>query len=158
MLAINHGTGVPADSRREVLMGYQYALHQHKKKLWEEKSDLRKCQENNSAWSRPYWDEHSGMSDSGEERHREPKHSRRKTAQPRKEDRARSISTPLSKDEWKDMFLAFSFWVFDHNTRNLTLCWALQEFYMYCTRLMVKKCGNGDYCRKAWNHPKERKF
>jgi hypothetical protein len=39
------------------------------------------------------------MSDSGEERHREPKHSRRKTAQPRKEDRARSISTPLSKDE-----------------------------------------------------------
>jgi hypothetical protein len=27
MLAINHGTEVPADSRREVLMGYQYALH-----------------------------------------------------------------------------------------------------------------------------------
>jgi hypothetical protein len=27
MSAINHGTGVPADSRREVLMGYQYALH-----------------------------------------------------------------------------------------------------------------------------------
>jgi hypothetical protein len=33
MSAINHGTGVPTDSRREVLMGYQYALHQHKKKL-----------------------------------------------------------------------------------------------------------------------------
>jgi hypothetical protein len=27
MSAINHGTEVPADSRREVLMGYQYALH-----------------------------------------------------------------------------------------------------------------------------------
>jgi hypothetical protein len=27
MLAINHGTNVPADSRREVLMGYQYVLH-----------------------------------------------------------------------------------------------------------------------------------
>jgi hypothetical protein len=27
MSAINHGTKVPADSRREVLMGYQYALH-----------------------------------------------------------------------------------------------------------------------------------
>jgi hypothetical protein len=27
MSAINHGTGIPADSRREVLMGYQYALH-----------------------------------------------------------------------------------------------------------------------------------
>jgi hypothetical protein len=33
MIAINHGTDVPADSRREVLMGYQYALHQCKKKL-----------------------------------------------------------------------------------------------------------------------------
>jgi hypothetical protein len=33
MSAINHGTEVPANSRREVLMGYQYALHQHKKKL-----------------------------------------------------------------------------------------------------------------------------
>jgi hypothetical protein len=28
MTAINHGTDVPADSRREVLMGYQYVLHQ----------------------------------------------------------------------------------------------------------------------------------
>jgi hypothetical protein len=37
MSAINHGTEVPANSRREVLMGYQYALHQHKKKLREEK-------------------------------------------------------------------------------------------------------------------------
>jgi hypothetical protein len=27
MSAINHGTDVPANSRREVLMGYQYALH-----------------------------------------------------------------------------------------------------------------------------------
>jgi hypothetical protein len=27
MLVINHGMKVPADSRREVLMGYQYALH-----------------------------------------------------------------------------------------------------------------------------------
>jgi hypothetical protein len=26
MTAINHGTDIPADSRREVLMGYQYAL------------------------------------------------------------------------------------------------------------------------------------
>jgi hypothetical protein len=28
MSAINHGTEVPANSRRKVLMGYQYALHQ----------------------------------------------------------------------------------------------------------------------------------
>jgi hypothetical protein len=33
MSAINHGTELPTNSRREVLMGYQYALHQHKKKL-----------------------------------------------------------------------------------------------------------------------------
>jgi hypothetical protein len=39
MSAINHGTEVPANSRREVLMGY---LHQHKKKLLSEKSELRK--------------------------------------------------------------------------------------------------------------------
>jgi hypothetical protein len=31
MSAINHRTDVPADSRREVLMGYQYVLHQHKR-------------------------------------------------------------------------------------------------------------------------------
>jgi hypothetical protein len=33
MSAINHGTEVPINSRREVLMGYQYALHQHKKEV-----------------------------------------------------------------------------------------------------------------------------
>jgi hypothetical protein len=38
MSAINHGTEVPANSRREVLMGYQYALHQHRKKLRKEKT------------------------------------------------------------------------------------------------------------------------
>jgi hypothetical protein len=48
MSAINHGTEVPANSRRRVLMGYQYALHQHKKKLREEKDEFRRSQENNS--------------------------------------------------------------------------------------------------------------
>jgi hypothetical protein len=37
MSAINHGTEVPADSRREVLMGYQYMLYEHRKKLREER-------------------------------------------------------------------------------------------------------------------------
>jgi hypothetical protein len=37
MSAVNHGTEVPKGSRREVLMGYQYALHQHRKKLREER-------------------------------------------------------------------------------------------------------------------------
>jgi hypothetical protein len=39
------------------------------------------------------------MSYSSEQRYRKPKHSRRKTAQPRKEDHARSISTPLLDEE-----------------------------------------------------------
>jgi hypothetical protein len=82
MSAINHGMEVPTNSRREVLMGYQYALHQHKKKLREEKSELRRRQENNSASRRSYWDEYSEMSDSSEERHREQKHSRRRTTRP----------------------------------------------------------------------------
>jgi dynactin complex subunit len=57
MSAINHGTEVPTNSRREVLMGYQYALHQHKKKLREEKYEFRRSQENNSVSSGVYWDE-----------------------------------------------------------------------------------------------------
>jgi hypothetical protein len=61
-------------------MGYQYALHQHKKKLLAEKSELRKSQESYSASSRSYWSEYGETSDSSKERHREPKHSRRKTA------------------------------------------------------------------------------
>jgi hypothetical protein len=37
MTAVNRGTDVPADSRREVLMGYQYALNQRRKKVREER-------------------------------------------------------------------------------------------------------------------------
>jgi hypothetical protein len=85
MSPINHDTDVPANSRREFLMGYQYALHQHKKKLRAEKSKLRKSQESNSASSRSYWNEYSETSDSSKERHREPKHSRRKTTRGREE-------------------------------------------------------------------------
>jgi dynactin complex subunit len=55
MSAINHGIEVPANSRRKVLMGYQYALHQHKKKLREEKYNIRRSQENNSVSSGAYW-------------------------------------------------------------------------------------------------------
>jgi hypothetical protein len=40
--AINHGTEVPEGSRREVLMGYQYALYQHRKKLREERDTVFK--------------------------------------------------------------------------------------------------------------------
>jgi hypothetical protein len=42
MSAVNHGTEIPEGSRREVLMGYHYALHQHKKKLREERDIFTK--------------------------------------------------------------------------------------------------------------------
>jgi hypothetical protein len=80
MSAINHGTEVPANSRREVLMGYQYALHKHKKKLREEKDEFRRSQENNSIPSGEYWDEYSEASESSRDRHADPKHNRRTTA------------------------------------------------------------------------------
>jgi hypothetical protein len=54
MSAINHGTEVPADSRREALMGYQYALHQRRKKLREEKDMFMRSQDNNNVSSGGY--------------------------------------------------------------------------------------------------------
>jgi hypothetical protein len=100
MSAINHGTEVSANSRREVLMGYQYALHQHKKKLREEKDEFRRSKENNSMSSGAYWDEYSDASESSRERHRYSKHSRRTTTWAREESRIKSISEhPLDDEE-----------------------------------------------------------
>jgi hypothetical protein len=50
--AVNHGATIPADSRREVLMGYQYALHQQKKQFLRERSEIRRRHESASATSR----------------------------------------------------------------------------------------------------------
>jgi hypothetical protein len=99
MSAINHGTEVPADSRRKVLMGYQYALHQRRKKLREEKDKFRRSQENNSISSGAYWDEYSDASESSIERHRDPKHSMRTTIWAREESHIKSISAHPSDDE-----------------------------------------------------------
>jgi hypothetical protein len=99
MSAINHGTEVPADSRREVLMGYQYARHQHRKKLREEKDEFRRSQENNSVSSGAYWDEYSDASESSRERHRDPMHSRRTTAWAREESHVKRKSAHPSDNE-----------------------------------------------------------
>jgi hypothetical protein len=100
MTAINHGTDVPADSRREVLMGYQYALHQRGRKLREKKDMLMRSQDNNSASSGEYWDEYSDASESSIERCRNPKHSRRTTARTREESHTKSESAhPSDKEE-----------------------------------------------------------
>jgi hypothetical protein len=95
MTAINHGTDVHADSRREVLMGYQYALHQRRRKLREEKAMLMRSQDNNTASSEEYWDEYSDASESSIERH-----SRRMTARTREESHMKSESAhPLDEEE-----------------------------------------------------------
>jgi hypothetical protein len=80
-------------------MGYQYALHQHKKKLREENDNIRRSQENNSVSSGAYWDEYIEASKSSRERHKDPKHNRRTTAWAREENRARSISACRSDNE-----------------------------------------------------------
>jgi hypothetical protein len=54
MTAVNHGTDVPEDSRREVLMGYQYSLHQRKKKLRQERDMILRNPDYNSTPSKGY--------------------------------------------------------------------------------------------------------
>jgi hypothetical protein len=80
MSAINHGTDVPADSRREVLMGYQYALHQRRKKLRQERDMIMRSPDYNNTSNGGYWGEYSDSSESSMESHRDPKHSRSTTA------------------------------------------------------------------------------
>jgi hypothetical protein len=99
MSAINHGTEVPADSRREVLMGYQYALHQRRKKLREERDMFMRSRDDNSTSSGGYWDEYSDASECSMERHRDPKHNRRTIAQTREESYAKSLSAQQSEEE-----------------------------------------------------------
>jgi hypothetical protein len=99
MSAINHGTEVPKDSRREVLMGYQYALHQHKKKLREERDMFMRRRGDDSTSSGGYWDEYSDASESSMERHRDPKHNRRTIAQIREESYAKNQSVHQSEEE-----------------------------------------------------------
>jgi hypothetical protein len=97
--AINHGMEVPANSRREVLMGYQYALHQRRQKLREEKDMFMRSRDNNSTSNGGYWDEYSDASESSIERHRDPKHSRRTTARTREGSYMKSVSAhPLDEE------------------------------------------------------------
>jgi hypothetical protein len=92
MSAVNHGTEIPKGSRREVLMGYQYALHQHKKKLREESDIFAKSWDTNSMSSEEFWDDDSDDSEYSRERHGDPKHNKRTTVQRREERYSRSIT------------------------------------------------------------------
>jgi hypothetical protein len=77
MIAVNHETDVPTDSRREVLMGYQYTLHQHRKKAREERDMFMRSQGDDSISSEEHWDEYNDASESSMERHKDPKNKRR---------------------------------------------------------------------------------
>jgi hypothetical protein len=97
--AIHHGTRVPEGSSREVLMGYQYALYQHRKKLREERDMV--FQDNNSISREEYWD--SKDFEYNRERHGDPKHNRGATARSREERYSRSPTPQL--EEEKDDFI-----------------------------------------------------
>jgi hypothetical protein len=100
MSAINHGTDVPTDSRREVLMGYQYALYQRRKKLREERDMFMRSPDYNSTSNGGYWDEYSDSSESSMARHRDPKHSRRTTARTIEKSYKKSpITNPPEEEE-----------------------------------------------------------
>jgi hypothetical protein len=99
MTAVNHGTDVPVDSRREVLMGYQYALHQRRKKLRQEREMIMRSPDYNSTPSEGYWSEYTNSSESSTERHRDPKHSRRTIARVVEESYTRSASPNQPEEE-----------------------------------------------------------
>jgi hypothetical protein len=95
--AINHGTEVPEGSRREVLMGYQYALYQHKKKLREERDMI--FQDNNSISREEYREDYSKDSEYSRERREDPKHNRGTTVCSREEGYSRSPTPQLEEEE-----------------------------------------------------------
>jgi hypothetical protein len=95
--AINHGTEVPKGSRREVLMGYQYALYQHKKKLREERDMV--FQYYNSISREEYWEDYSEDSEYSRERRGDPKHNREATTCGREEGYSKSPTPQLEEEE-----------------------------------------------------------
>jgi hypothetical protein len=99
MTAVNQGTDVPADSRREVLMGYQYALHQRRKKLRLERDMIMRIPDYNSTPSEGYWSKYTNSSKSSMERHKDPKHNRRTTSRVVEESYTRSPSTNQPEEE-----------------------------------------------------------
>jgi hypothetical protein len=58
-----------------------------------------RSRDNNSTSNGGYWDEYSNASESSIERHRDPKHSRRRTVRTREESYTKSIIAHLSDDE-----------------------------------------------------------
>jgi hypothetical protein len=80
-------------------MGYRYALHQHKKKLREERDMFAIGQDNNSMSKEEYWDDYSDDSEYSRERRRDPKHNRGTAAQSREESYSRNTIPQLEEEE-----------------------------------------------------------
>jgi hypothetical protein len=99
MSAVNHGTEILEGSRREVLMEYQYALHQHKKKLREERGMFARSRDNNSTSREEYWDDYSDDSEYSRESRGDPKHNRGTIAQSREERYSRNTTPQLEEEE-----------------------------------------------------------
>jgi hypothetical protein len=68
----SHGTVILAKSMREVLMGYQYILHQQKKRLLQEKGKIRRRHKLANATSRILREERSNASYTSGGQHRVP--------------------------------------------------------------------------------------
>jgi hypothetical protein len=69
MAAVNDSASIPVDARREVLLGYYYALHHQSKQLEKEKSEIRKRQESVSAASKAFHEACSNASHTNSGRH-----------------------------------------------------------------------------------------
>jgi hypothetical protein len=98
--AVNHGTTIPAESRWEVLMGYQYARHHQNKQLLREKIELGRSHESASTASRTQWEECSQASHSGGEGHLEPESNRREAECSNRENHTQNLDLSfLSVDD-----------------------------------------------------------
>jgi hypothetical protein len=73
-------------------MGYQYALHQHKKKLREERDMFVRSRDDKITSRGEYWDDYSDDSEYSRERRGDPKHNRGTTAKSREERYSRNTT------------------------------------------------------------------
>jgi hypothetical protein len=67
--AVDNGAAIPIDARKEVLLGYHYALHRQSKQLEREKSEIRKRRESVSAASKAYHEARSNALHTNSSRH-----------------------------------------------------------------------------------------
>jgi hypothetical protein len=80
-------------------MGYQYVLHQRRKKLRQERDMIMRSPDYNNTPSEGYWSEYSNSSESSMERHKDLKHIRRTIARIVEESYMKSPSANQPEEE-----------------------------------------------------------